>query len=157
MSEIIKWVTVKGRHIPIKSKSIENLIPVREGFSRLTGYRPKITKETEKAYLVDYQKLEGTHYGASARGGLEYYTDYSSVWLPKSQVQTYKNKVIAMPTWLAKKSQLYTEEMVKQRSNAEKSYMDLVNEAKKMGIKGARKGLKAKTLKDMISKYNKNS
>ena len=52
MSEIIKWVTVKGRHIPIKSKSIENLIPIRKGFSRLTGYKPKITKETEKAYLV---------------------------------------------------------------------------------------------------------
>lgn len=129
-------------------------VKIQSGFSELTGYIPEISKETEKAYLLNYQTLD---YSASSiigyqGGSIQYGPTYKNVWVPKSQVQVKGNKVIAMPDWLAKKSGLTTKSMNKIKQQKQNDYDNLVAKAKSLGIKGARKGLKAKTLKSMIEK-----
>ena len=127
---------------------------IKEGMSKLTGYIPKITRETEKAYLLDYQDIDYTASDAIGyRGGsIEYGPTYRNVWVPKSQVQVQDGKVVAMPDWLAKRNGLATESMNRASEQRQNDYNNLVNRAKSLGIKGARKGLKAKTLRDMIAK-----
>lgn len=129
-------------------------VRIKEGFSKLTGFIPKVARETEKAYLLNYQTIDhsaGDITGYS-NGSIEYGPTYRNVWVPKNQVQLEGNKVVAMPDWLAKKNGLVTEGMEKQKAQRQNDYDNLVKKAKSLGIKGARKGLKAKTLRSMIEK-----
>lgn len=132
-------------------------VRIKEGFSKLTGYMPKVLRETEKAYLLNYKTIDytvGDIIGYS-NGSIEYGPTYRNVWVPKSQVQLEGNKVVAMSDWLAKKNGLVTEGMEKQKAQRQSDYDNLVKKAKSLGIKGARKGLKAKTLRSMIEKASK--
>lgn len=132
-------------------------VRIKEGFSKLTGYIPEVSKETEKAYLLNYKTIDysaGDITGYS-NGSIEYGPTYRNVWVPKSQVQLEGNKVVAMPDWLAKKNGLVTEGMEKQKAQRQSDYDNLVKKAKSLGIKGARKGLKAKTLRSMIEKASR--
>lgn len=118
-----------------------------------------MTEEQKKAYLLDYKAIDrtaGEIVGYSNRNrSIEYGPTYRNVWVPKSQVQLEGNKVVAMPDWLAKKNGLVTESMEKQKAQRQSDYNNLVKKAKSLGIKGARKGLKAKTLRSMIEQANR--
>lgn len=129
-------------------------ISLKSGFSKIVGYTPSISKETDKAYLLDYKTFDSSqeNWSYNRRTDNIQYGQYKSVWVPKSQVQVKDNKVVAMPDWLAKKSGLTTESMNKAKIQRQNDYNDLVEKAKSLGIKGARKGLKTKTLKNMIEK-----
>lgn len=132
-------------------------ISLKSGFSKIVGYTPSISKETDKAYLLDYKIFDDSqgNWSYNRRTDNIQYGQYKSVWVPKSQVQVKGNKVVAMPDWLAKKSGLTTESMNKAKIQRQNDYNDLVEKAKSLGIKGARKGLKTKTLKNMIEKAGK--
>lgn len=132
-------------------------ISLKSGFSKIVGYTPSISKETDKAYLLDYKIFDDSqeNWSYNRRTDSIQYGQYKSVWVPKSQVQVKGNKVVAMPDWLAKKSGLTTESMNMAKIQRQNDYNDLVEKAKSLGIKGARNGLKTKTLKNMIEKAGK--
>ena len=138
-------------------RGAKSSVRIKEGFSKLTGYIPEVSRETEKAYLLDYKIFDDSqeNWRYNRRTDSIQYGQYKSVWVPKSQVQIEGNKVVAMPDWLAKKSGLVTESMEKQKEQRQSDYDNLVKKAKSLGIKGARKGLKAKTLRSMIEKASK--
>lgn len=123
----------------------------------------KIVKETEKAVAVanelyieaketanyDLKELSGRQIEALRNGS-------ALIWLPKSQVVIENDYVVDMPEWLASKNGFATIESVKKaqekRIASETRYNNLVEFCKANNVKGARVGLKAKTLLEMISK-----
>lgn len=119
---------------------------------KLIGHLPKIEKETEKAYMLDYQNYEYTNMSYNkSTDDVEYNPVYRAVWVPKSQVIVEDNKIVAMPSWLAKKIGLKTEKMESDRQERINKYESLIFWAKQNGLKVKNK-MKKSTILEVIKK-----
>lgn len=137
--------------------------PYGSEYSTLNQSKPSYFKETEKAVQL---KLSVYDYDLEQRISRK-------VWVPKSQLSEdgkpshwitqekarefyniSRNSSQFSATWEDSKGNTFGHSVKKSKGdNSKKSYTDLVKEAKELGIKGIRVGLRRKTLEEKIKKH----
>ena len=91
---------------------------LKEGFSRITdfdgdrsgkrGYA--IERETENAVMLGIRETVQSGYSYDRRSdSVSPGFKSQAIWLPKSQIQIYKGRVVAIKDWLAKQNGIHTE------------------------------------------------
>lgn len=137
-------------------------VPIAVGHERLE--KPlKIKRETEKAYGVENGYEEAVNTAKYDPKELTYAqreilnNRKSLEWLPKSHTSANEGYVHGMSGWLAKKHGYSTNEgenAKEERFNAGKEkYAKLLAEAKAIGVKGVRVGMRAKTIIEKIAAH----
>ena len=91
---------------------------VKEGLSRITDYDADrsgkrgyaIERETENAVMLGVRETVQSGYSYDTRSdSLSPRFKGQAIWLPKSQIQIYKGRVVAIKDWLAKRHGIHTE------------------------------------------------
>jgi hypothetical protein len=108
----------------------------------------KITKETEKAVVVEFDDYESYNHVSERCNTV-------SIWLPKSQIEIKEGFVTKMAGWLASKNGIETQEAANASQARQEAgfakYESLVAAAKEAGLK-VRSRMKASTILKIAAK-----
>lgn len=119
--------------------------------------KKEIRRQTEKAVLIYSDIYDQIHdldrYDSEylhGRDQMNRKDDVGQIWLPLSQIVIEDGYVVQIQDWLIRKynlkSQEYVDFVTEKREEGLSKYMELVEKAKKLGVKGVRKGLKTRTI-----------
>ena len=91
---------------------------LKEGFSRITDYDGDrsgkrgyaIERETENAVMLGIRETVQSGYSYDKKSdNISTKIESKAIWLPKSQIQVHKGRVVAIKDWLAKRHGIHTE------------------------------------------------
>lgn len=140
---------------------------VKEGHEELSVHET-IVRETDKAVMINNRAysaaLETAAYDIKELSPAQreiLHTKQSGTWLPKSQISTHDGKVTGMKRFIAEEKGLHTHEAASRMkasserreqafSAAKDKYSSLVSQAKSLGVKGVRTGMRVSSIHEKM-------
>lgn len=121
-----------------------------------SGQEMKILRETSKAVLVDNPAFEN-YWDDDERIMARMRGESPQIWLPKSAISTHEDQVVGMAGWLARKNGIKTvegeEANKKAREESKARYAKTLEQAKNLGVKGVREGMRLETINSKIREF----